>query len=94
MQRKSCNVCGTPANISLCFLASTVGQSPRMQGAAKSILFCKTCLKAALSAQHPEGLSGLRQRVSEALSALAGTCSCGRNPVERTASVEREKGAG
>jgi hypothetical protein len=71
MQRKNCTVCGSPANISLCFLASTVGQSPRMQGAAKAILFCKACLEASVRGRHPKGLSGVQQRVSEALSTLA-----------------------
>jgi hypothetical protein len=71
MQRKICSICGTPANISLCFLASTVGQAPRMQGAAKAILFCKACLEAAVCGRQPEGLSGVRERVSEALKVLA-----------------------
>ena len=71
MQRKICSICGTPANISLCFLASTVGQAPRMQGAAKAILFCKPCIEAAVCGRQPEGLLGVRQRVSEAVKVLA-----------------------
>jgi hypothetical protein len=78
MRPKSCSVCGTPANISLCFLASTVGQSPRKQGAARAVLFCKACLEASLSGQQPEGLSGLQQHVSEACGALSGTCTGGQ----------------
>jgi hypothetical protein len=42
-----------------------------MQGAAKAILFCKACLEAAVCGRQPEGLSGVRERVSEALKVLA-----------------------
>jgi hypothetical protein len=88
MQRKSCSVCGIPANISLCFLASTVGQSPRKQGAAKVVLFCKACLEASLSGQQPKGFSGLHQPVSEAWSALSGACTDGRGLVERAVGLK------
>jgi hypothetical protein len=95
MQRKTCSVCGTPANISLCILASTVGQSPRLQGSAKAILFCKSCLEASTTGQGPEGLFGVRQRVNEAFHALAGTsCTCCRDPKPLTASVGLERRVG
>ena len=94
MQRKICSLCGNPANISLCFLASTVGQSPRMQGAAKAILFCTGCVQASVCGREPEGLSGVRQRVSEALEALAGGYAIGREPPERATSVGLERRAG
>ena len=88
MQRKICSICGTPANISLCFLASTVGQAPRMQGAAKAILFCQACLEAAACGRQPEGLSGVRQRVSEALKVLAFGSTYDHEPTLTTASIE------
>lgn len=94
MQRKICSICGTPANISLCFLASTVGQAPRMQGAAKAILFCQACLEAAVSGRRPEGLSGVRQRVSEALKALAFGPIRDEEPTMTTASIGLERRAG
>ena len=94
MQRKTCSICGTPASISLCFLASTVGQSPRMQGAAKSILFCKACIEAVVRGRLPEGLSGVQQRVSEALNVLAFGSTCDREPTLTTASIGSERRVG
>jgi hypothetical protein len=94
MQRKTCSVCGIPANISLCFLASTVGQSPRMQGAAKAILFCKACIEAAVRGRHPEVLSGVKQRVSEALNVLAFGSAQDRQPTLKAASTGLERRAG
>jgi hypothetical protein len=93
MQRKICSICATPANISLCFLASTVGQAPRMQGAAKAILFCQACLEAVVSGRQPEGLSGVRQRVSEALKVLAFGSNREQEPTANAASIELERRA-
>src|ERR1700733_8237524 len=92
MQRKICSICGTPANISLCFLASTVGRSPRLQGAAKAILFCKACIEAVVRSRQPEGLSGVQQRVSEALNVLAVGSTDDREPKLTTASIGLDRG--
>jgi hypothetical protein len=94
MQRKICSICGTPANISLCFLASTVGRSPRMQGAAKAILFCKACIEAAACGRQPEGLLGVRQRVSEALKVLAFGSTQDRESTSTASLIGLERRAG
>lgn len=46
MTPKSCSQCGRPADLSVCFLVSTVGQSPRTQKCSGSVLLCKTCIRA------------------------------------------------
>jgi hypothetical protein len=94
MQRKNCNLCGTAANVSFCFLASTVGQSPRIQGSARAVLFCNACLESLVNAQQSEPLSGVKQRVIEAWKALAGVPTRGPHLEGRAALLGLEGRAG
>ena len=43
---KPCSRCGRIAQFSLCFLLSTLGQSPRQQKCTASVLFCASCIRA------------------------------------------------
>jgi hypothetical protein len=94
MQRKTCSNCGIPANISFCFLASTVGQSPRIQGAAKAVLFCNACLEASAGVEQAEPLSGIKRSVIEAWKALARGTACSQHLENPAFSTGLERRAG
>jgi hypothetical protein len=94
MQRKSCSNCGIPANFSFCFLASTVGQSPRIQGAATAVLFCNACLEALAGAEQAEPLSGIKRSVIEAWKALARGTARGQHLENPAFSTGLERRAG
>src|SRR5262249_8687093 len=46
---KHCSFCDSDAELSLCFLASTVGRRDRLQKCSKGTAACKSCMQELLS---------------------------------------------
>jgi hypothetical protein len=70
--RKSCEQCGNAAEVTVCWLVSTLGVSPRAQKCSKVAALCIQCLnrccKADAGMMHPI----LRESLSEAYTAILG----------------------
>ena len=71
MQRKLCNECGAPADVSLCQIVSTVNRSPRLQRCTTSTAFCIACLQERIKLMHGLDLHGIHEPLGEAFTALA-----------------------
>lgn len=69
MVRKSCEQCGNEAVITVCWLLSTVGLSPRVQKCSKASAFCFGCLNRLCESTCSLIHLYLRQRLSEAYTA-------------------------
>jgi hypothetical protein len=70
--RKSCEQCGYEAAITVCWLLSTVGCSPRVQKCSKASAFCFDCLSRLLLPNNMPMAVCLRERLREAYT--ASTC--------------------
>jgi hypothetical protein len=46
---KACSCCDSPADLSLCLLASTVGRAYRLQKCSESTAVCKSCMQGLLA---------------------------------------------
>jgi hypothetical protein len=69
MVRKTCEQCGNEAVVTVCWLVSTVGVSPRAQKCSKGTVLCASCLCRLLEAEGSALPLLLRQRLSEAYTA-------------------------
>lgn len=70
MVRKSCGQCENEAAVTLCWLLSTVGRSPRLQKCSKSTALCTPCLERLFVAESCAGPAVLRQCLSEVYTAV------------------------
>lgn len=69
MVRKTCEQCGNEAAVTVCWLLSTLGSSPRAQKCSKVSFFCLGCIQRVCA---PDGTGMpllLRQRLQEAYTA-------------------------
>lgn len=73
--RKSCGQCGNEAAAAVCWLVSTVGRSPRVQKCSKGTALCASCLERLWVAEYSAVAPTLRQRLSEAYTAVLGHLS-------------------
>lgn len=66
MVRKTCEQCGNEATVTICWLISTVGVSPRAQKCSKATIFCWSCIQRLLGCDASPLLSLVRQRLRDA----------------------------
>ncbi len=67
---KTCTFCDSPASLSICVIASTLGLKPRLQENTESVPVCKACLSLGRAWDGVAGSSGLKERVNTVADAL------------------------
>lgn len=67
---KACDYCGSPAQVSICTIASTLGQRKRRQKNTTAVPVCRACLNGSQAWDGVAGLPGIKQRVNTAVEAL------------------------
>lgn len=70
MQTKPCSVCGSDATVSLCYILSTIGRSPRKQQCSSATPLCIACLQRLGAAISTLGPSSPQQPLVDAYTAL------------------------
>jgi len=87
MVRKSCEQCGNSPVVTVCWLISTVGVSPRVQKCSKASIFCWSCMQRLLGCEPSSLPSLVRQRFRDAYTATLGHSQNAASPANGT---ERE----
>ena len=78
---KTCTFCHSPAILSLCVIASTLGRKPRLQENTESVAVCRACLKIGRVWEGVAGSTGLKERVNTAADALTRRSDEGSQPI-------------
>ena len=71
MQTKPCSVCGSHAALSLCYILSTIGRSPRKQQCSSTTPLCFACLQRLAATIGTLGPSSPQKPLVDAYTALA-----------------------
>jgi hypothetical protein len=87
---KSCTYCESPAALSLCAIASTLGRKPRLQENTESVPVCQACLNDGRAWDGVAGLPGLRERVNTAVNALTKQSDEQSQPISEQVELKRE----
>jgi len=69
--RKTCEACGNDAVVTVCWLVSTMGTSPRVQKCSKASALCQDCVGTICSRTDVSGSVFLRQRLADAYTAAS-----------------------
>jgi hypothetical protein len=70
---KQCSRCESPAELSLCFLLSTVGRANRLQKCSRGTLLCNRCMRGLLTSLARVTPRGVQSRLVEAYTTISDT---------------------
>src|SRR4051794_5047787 len=84
MERKPCSLCSAPADFSLAFHLSTVGQRPRKQKCTQTVLLCNSCIHDASDSLALSPLEHLQQPLTSAYTRFTAHARSQSDPVSQS----------